>query len=94
MEQLFHVPHGDRCATNQVLYNLGDRGIERDLLPWCRALVAIDDERALALVAGIHVLSAQPGTSFVFGYIGGGVRHHVAVIATPLSTQAAIAVPM
>ena len=35
MEDLFHVPHGDRCATNQVLYNLGDRGIERDLLPWC-----------------------------------------------------------
>jgi diketogulonate reductase-like aldo/keto reductase len=35
MEQLFHVPHGDRCATNQILYNLGDRGMERDLLPWC-----------------------------------------------------------
>ena len=25
----------DRCATNQVLYNLDNRGIERDLLPWC-----------------------------------------------------------
>ena len=35
MEDLFHVPHGDRCATNQVLYNLGGRGIEHDLLPWC-----------------------------------------------------------
>jgi diketogulonate reductase-like aldo/keto reductase len=35
MESLFHVAQGDRCATNQVLYNLGDRGIERDLLPWC-----------------------------------------------------------
>jgi diketogulonate reductase-like aldo/keto reductase len=35
MEDLFRVPHGDRCATNQVLYNIGDRGIERDLLPWC-----------------------------------------------------------
>jgi diketogulonate reductase-like aldo/keto reductase len=35
MEDLFRVPHGDRCATNQVLYNLGDRGIENDLLPWC-----------------------------------------------------------
>jgi diketogulonate reductase-like aldo/keto reductase len=34
MEDLFHVPQGDRCATNQVLYNLGDRGIEH-LLPWC-----------------------------------------------------------
>jgi diketogulonate reductase-like aldo/keto reductase len=35
MERLFRVLNGDRCATNQVLYNLADRGIERDLLPWC-----------------------------------------------------------
>src|SRR5438874_11080736 len=35
MEALFRVPHGDRCATNQVLYNLANRDIERDLLPWC-----------------------------------------------------------
>lgn len=35
MEDLFRVPRGDRCATNQVLYNLGNRGIEDDLLPWC-----------------------------------------------------------
>jgi len=35
MEDLFRVPQGDRCATNQVLYNLGSRSIERDLLPWC-----------------------------------------------------------
>jgi diketogulonate reductase-like aldo/keto reductase len=35
MEDLFRVPHGDRCATNQVLYNLASREIERDLLPWC-----------------------------------------------------------
>lgn len=36
MEDLFRVSHGDHCATNQVLYNLGNRGIERDLLPWCK----------------------------------------------------------
>jgi diketogulonate reductase-like aldo/keto reductase len=35
MEDLFHVQRGDRCATNQVLYNVGSRGIEYDLLPWC-----------------------------------------------------------
>ena len=35
MEDLFRVPDGDRCATNQVLYNLDSRGIEYDLLPWC-----------------------------------------------------------
>jgi diketogulonate reductase-like aldo/keto reductase len=35
MEDLFHTPQGHRCATNQVPYSIGDRGIERDLLPWC-----------------------------------------------------------
>jgi diketogulonate reductase-like aldo/keto reductase len=34
MDDLFRVPQGDRCATNQVYYNLGGRSIERDLLPW------------------------------------------------------------
>jgi diketogulonate reductase-like aldo/keto reductase len=35
MDDLFRIPQGDRCATNQVFYNLGGRSIERDLLPWC-----------------------------------------------------------
>src|SRR5262249_50829994 len=35
MDDLFSVPQGDRCATNQVYYNLRGRGSERDLLPWC-----------------------------------------------------------
>jgi len=34
MEELFAVPGGDRCATNQVLYNIARRGPEFDLLPW------------------------------------------------------------
>jgi predicted oxidoreductase len=32
LEDLFQVPQGDLCATNQVPYNLDDRGIEHDLL--------------------------------------------------------------
>ena len=35
MEDLYRVPGGNACATNQVRYNLTDRRIERDLLPWC-----------------------------------------------------------
>src|SRR5207248_9287744 len=35
MEELFQIPQADRCAINQVPYSLGDRGIERRLLPWC-----------------------------------------------------------
>jgi diketogulonate reductase-like aldo/keto reductase len=35
MEDLVRIPYEDRCATNQVPYSIGDRSIERDLLPWC-----------------------------------------------------------
>jgi diketogulonate reductase-like aldo/keto reductase len=35
MEDLFRVQDGNRCATNQVAYSLKNRGIERDVLPWC-----------------------------------------------------------
>jgi diketogulonate reductase-like aldo/keto reductase len=36
MEDLFRVPDGHRCATNQVPYSLNNRGVERDVLPWCK----------------------------------------------------------
>jgi len=36
MKELFKYDNGSRCATNQVLYHLGSRGIEYDLLPWQR----------------------------------------------------------
>jgi diketogulonate reductase-like aldo/keto reductase len=35
MEELWGLPGGKACATNQVLYNLSRRGIEHDLMPWC-----------------------------------------------------------
>ena len=44
MEELLAVPGGPVCAANQVLYNLTRRGIEWDLLPWCR-------ERAMPIMA-------------------------------------------
>jgi diketogulonate reductase-like aldo/keto reductase len=34
MRKLREVDGGEHCATNQLLYNLGSRGIEFDLLPW------------------------------------------------------------
>lgn len=36
MQELWQVPGGSQCATNQVLYHLASRGIEYDLLPWCQ----------------------------------------------------------
>ena len=35
MDELRSVENGNNCATNQVLYHLGERGIEWDLLPDC-----------------------------------------------------------
>jgi diketogulonate reductase-like aldo/keto reductase len=36
MEELLTLSGGRDAATNQVLYNLTRRGIEFDLMPWCR----------------------------------------------------------
>ncbi len=36
MAELTGLPGGAAVATNQVLHNLSRRGIEYDLLPWCR----------------------------------------------------------
>ncbi|HSP47480.1 MAG TPA: aldo/keto reductase [Clostridiaceae bacterium] len=33
MEELLSIPGGENCRVNQVLYHLGSRGIEYDLLP-------------------------------------------------------------
>ena len=34
MEKLLAVANGTKCATNQILYNLAQRGPEAALLPW------------------------------------------------------------
>jgi diketogulonate reductase-like aldo/keto reductase len=33
---VINLPGGAQCQTDQVLYNLARRGIEWDVLPWCR----------------------------------------------------------
>ena len=44
LEELVAIPGGENVAANQVLYNLERRGIEFDLMPWCR-------ERGIAIMA-------------------------------------------
>jgi diketogulonate reductase-like aldo/keto reductase len=44
MTELMGLPGGEAVAANQVLYNLTRRGIEYDLLPWCR-------ERSIPIMA-------------------------------------------
>ena len=72
MQELFSLPEGPRCAANQVLYHLGCRGIEWDLLPFCRkhrvAVMAyspvgrgrlLRDRRLSALATELGVTVAQ-----------------------------------
>ena len=66
LDELFQVPDGACCATDQVLYNLAQRGPEARLIPWCRArslptmaYCPLEEGRlaqggALARVAGEH----------------------------------------
>jgi diketogulonate reductase-like aldo/keto reductase len=44
LEQALRLAGPGKIACNQVLYNLGERTIEREVLPWC-------EERGIALVA-------------------------------------------
>lgn len=37
MERLMQIDGAEECASNQLLYNLGSRGIEFDLLPWMQS---------------------------------------------------------
>ncbi|WP_342565012.1 aldo/keto reductase [Paenibacillus sp. FSL R7-0345] len=37
MRELLSIPGGENCAVNQVLYHLGSRGIEHELLAWGRS---------------------------------------------------------
>lgn len=36
MEHIVSLPNGKDCAANQVLYNMKNRGIEFDLIPWSK----------------------------------------------------------
>src|SRR5262249_8689293 len=69
LEEWVALPGGDGLATDQVLYNLSRRGVEWDLLPWCRrrgvpvmAYSPVEqgrllDDRTLGIVAKRHAAS-------------------------------------
>jgi diketogulonate reductase-like aldo/keto reductase len=56
MEELLALPDGGNCAVNQVLYNLGERGIEWRLLDWCRT-------RGIAIMAYSPVAQGSLATN-------------------------------
>ena len=82
------TPGGAGIATNQVLYNLARRGIEWDLLSWCR-------ERAMPLMA--YSPLEQGGMLGVAGLRAVALRHGVTTaqvaLAWLLHQQGVIAIP-
>jgi len=83
MEELFALSEGRRCATNQVLYHLGERAIEWQLLDWCRArgvgVMAysplgqgdlLRDRKLAAIADGLGVPAATLATAFVLTHDG------------------------
>lgn len=83
MEELFALPDGARCAANQVMYHLGCRGVEWDLLPFCRkhrvAVMAyspvgrgrlLRDRHLNAIAAEVGVSAAQVALAWLLGQPG------------------------
>jgi diketogulonate reductase-like aldo/keto reductase len=60
MEGAAALPGRGAVATNQVLYNLMNRGIEWDLLPWCRS-------RSIPVMAYSPFVSAPPALTRLLG---------------------------
>lgn len=69
LEEWWQTPGGNATASNQVLYNLARRGVERDLMPWCRkrrvpvmAYSPVDQGRLLAR-RGLKQVAQRRGVS-------------------------------
>ena len=60
MEEALTLPGGEEIATNQVLYNLMHRGVEWDLLEWCR-------ERRIPIMAYSPVGNNRAEQRKIFG---------------------------
>ena len=93
MERWWKLKGGNAAATDQVLYNLARRGVEWDLLPWCRkhrlpvmAYSPVDQgslltKRALRQVAARRgVTPAQVALAWLL--------HQEGVVAIPKAAQA------
>ena len=88
LEELVGLPGGGDVATDQVLYNLTRRGIEYDLLPWCR-------KRKLPIMAYSPVEQGRLFENQEVKRIAG--RHHVkpaqVALAWVLRREGIIAIP-
>ena len=97
MEELFRVPDGHRCATNQVRYSINDRYVENNVLPWCAQhkmpvmaaspLGGLGDARTVLGERTLVQLGAQHGVSAAAVALGFVIRSGN-VIAIPESGSA------
>jgi diketogulonate reductase-like aldo/keto reductase len=94
MAELWALPGGGAAAANQVLYNLKRRGIEWDLLPWCRerrvpvmAYSPVEQGRLLAKRALKEVARRRGATPAQVALAW--VLRQDGVIAIPKAAQAA-----
>ena len=62
MEAAAALAGGEAIATNQVLYNLMNRGIEWDLLPWCKG-----QSQSIPVMAYSPFVSAPPALTRLLG---------------------------
>jgi diketogulonate reductase-like aldo/keto reductase len=88
MDELVALPGGDACATNQVYYALGARGVEFDLLPWQR-------ERGMPLMAYCPIDQARHAEDPVLAAIAArhGVRALQVALAWVLAQPGVVAIP-
>jgi diketogulonate reductase-like aldo/keto reductase len=91
LEELQRIEGGEAVATNQVLYNLTRRGVEFDLLPWCRsrripvmAYSPIEQGRMLGHPALARIAKECGSTPAVVALAF--VISHAGVIAIPKSS--------
>ena len=92
MEEAAGVPGGQEIATDQVLYNLMRRGVEWDLLPWCRerripvmAYSPIEQGRLLSKVAALARRRGVTPAQIALAWL----LHQEGVIAIPKASSQA-----
>jgi diketogulonate reductase-like aldo/keto reductase len=88
MQELWRLPVGAHCATNQIYYSASERGIEFDLLPALR-------ERAVPAMAYCPIDQGSLARDKTFAQIGAryGASAAQAALAWVLAQPGVIAIP-
>jgi aldehyde reductase len=88
MKEWWKLPGGKDCAANQVLYNLARRGMEWNLLPWCR-------QRKIPIMAYCPIERAELGGNRKFAEFAKrhGMTWAQAALAWLLAKPDIIAIP-